>query len=467
MTPTKRQAHYGSMYRTATASSHWEIPLQNETIAHNNGLIYIDGNSGITISSITTLVGPASTWEQLMTPVVSGQSGHVWRCADLPAGVRSLLVTLSSTDQWMQFNVEEWAYLTNATIAGGALDGTPTSATGQNGSTITSGNITTGQANSLGVQFALDSSQILIGGFTAGSGWTMQGAQNFDGVAVQSQVKVSAGTLSPVITKKTTVGTYNTMAFALKADASKGDHTLANGKVKNITAQCIRTSLTSYVAQHCSEGNCVVVSYGCGLETANISGITDSPGGNTYVQQADNNDATSQMAEMWAAVNTTPNSEQLITVSWSVAAPHGVLLTYDIVGALASPIGAKGSTNSTSSSTGDLSTQSFTPQAVGSTVILAGVILRHTAINLGSNAGIWHPNMMRENVTDGSDIFWYEADLWGNVDIDAVESKQPVWQIQNNSDGPGRWVCCFLEIMSQAPAPDVTPIRVVQSGMRW
>lgn len=448
--PRVRQRVVGSMERNVS-SAHWEINLPNDTLAHNNGLLFIEGNSGVTITAGNITDNQGGTWEKVMNPVSSGQSGHAWRCADLAAGVKKITVVIDATDQFMQFNFVEMAYLSTAAIAT-AMDGTATTVTAVTSGKVASAAITVTDDNSAVFMFGFDQSQNITSRFQAGPGWKLLGAQLVDGICLQYCVPGSNRVVVPVFYRFGTTSNYNALAFAIKPDSTKGDHRLANGKIAFIEHHCPRTNIQQITLQFPCEGNCIQLGIGHGALPTLVS-ITDSMG-NAYSQQTFASDV-NQHVEQWLAINTNPANDLLITLTWTGQIAHGMVLIRDIVGAAPQPIGVKGTSSGSQASAGDLSTGSFTPQAQESVIILDGVIFQHTAINMNGGAK-WYADMMSENVSDGADISLDEADLWGHYyNGTDVGSATPSWVIQNDiSNGVLGWLCGHLEIMS-APSSDV------------
>jgi hypothetical protein len=457
--PTIRQRNVGSMEKNQ-ADTTWIINLQNNTNANNALRLFIEANSADTISSVTDNIG-GNNWAQAAT-VSSGQSGHLWIATGITAGINQITVVLNVSDQFVQFNVAEIAYVSTAAVAS-ALDGTPSTATGIATTSIASGSITTTADGSFIEQFVFDVNQTGGMAFTAGaSPWAITGAQLVDGIGIQSQVQTTHGAITPSLTRAAGAATFNTIAYAIKADPTKGDATLANGSVSFLQTQNTQPGPTSYVFQFPCTGDCLVM---CGLQgdpaiaTSNVTD-TNSNGWAVAKSHAAAGGTGNGTADVWVAGSSTPSQNLKITVTIGTSVNRiGTIKFYDIVQAAASPVGTTNQYDGNQTSVGspfDLPWGTFTPSTANSCVIFCGGIFSHTTLLLKGGSG-WMSDISTDPASDGSNITLDEADSFGHWYNGATLSAQNVgWNIQNsNASGVGTWVGVAVEIKSAVAASTI------------
>lgn len=446
--PTFRQGVCGSMEQFQNSTT-WKARFPNDTLAHNNLFLFIDANSGVTITAGNVTDNAGNSWIQVLAPVVAGQSGHCYRVADSAAGTREVTVVIDVSDTFMQFTLVEVAYCSTAALAT-ALDGTAGSATGQNTTTITSGATTTTVNGDLIFQYIFDRAQLDQASMTAGTGFTLLSAQGIDGIGLQMQVQAALGTITPSMTIAS-ASNYNTFSFAIKPDSTKGDHTLTGVRVDSIQHHCPRT-WTSKALPFPARGNCIHVSAGWGDTAVSISGVTDNKN-NTYVRPSANShqvDST-QRCDAWTAFPATTGQDLVVTVTLTGGTlGHGMVLLYDVTGAGGIGSGSNGTQGSQGAPGGDLVSLTITRSSPSSLVIYGGVIFQHTAINLGNGTGKWYPDMMTEANSDGADRSLDECDLWGHSYGTDLTAETATWQIRDLGANTGvlGWCLAGTEIIA-------------------
>lgn len=451
--PTFRQGVCGSMEQFQNSTT-WKARFPNETLAHNNLYLFIDANSGVTITAGNVTDNQSNSWIQVLAPIVAGQSGHCYRVADCAAGTREVTVVIDASDTFMQFTLVEMAYCSTAVLAT-ALDGTPGSATGQTTTTITSGSTTTTVNGDLIFQYIFDRAQLDQASMTAGASFTLLAAQGIDGIGLQMRIQASAGAITPSMTIAT-ASNYNTFSFAIKPDPAKGDHTLASDKIDFLQHHCPR-SWTSKALPFPSRGNCIHIASGWGDTAVSISGVTDNKG-NTYVRPSVNSHQTdsTQQCDAWTAISATTGQDLVVTVTLTGGTlGHGMVLLYDIPGVGSIGSGSDGTKNSQGAPGGDLVSLTITRTNSTSLVIYGGVIFQHTAINLGGGTGKWYPDMMTEANSDGADRSLDECDLWGHSYGTDLSAETATWQIRDlgANNGVLGWCLAGTELIASSITP--------------
>ena len=435
---------------TGTASDTWVVNLENDTLAGNALILVAQANSGVTFNSVVDNKSNAN-WAQVITDT-SGQSIHGWMCTNVAAGTNQLTITFNQVDGFCQFAVMEVAGLSTAAVAS-AIDGVAKSATG-----ITTTSIATaalGNASgSFVVQLGFDTGQTGGMAFTAGTGFTLFGAELVAGFCVQT--RVASGNTTPSFTRAAGTATYNTIGFAVLADSSKGDAT------QNTSGNCfVRFTQSSFAnvgkgpafsLQFPSAGDALVCAVWQGDNAKSVSSISDSLNGSWPAAKSTSNVANGQV-EVWSPGHCSTGSTMTVTVTYSAAisvAATGIIGLIDILGSASSAIGAVGTNKSgTQSSSGNLTTNSITPTGTGSAIINAVIINSHCLTTLTGGAKYTTTSCYSPDF-DGSDQGYYDCDgisIYMNGTDQSAQSF--IWATQNNTAGVGTWGAVALEILAQ------------------
>ena len=436
---------------TGTASNTWVVNLENNTLAGNALILLAQANSGVTFNSVTDNQSNAN-WAQVITDTL-GQSIHGWMCTNVAAGTNQITITFNQVDGFNQFCVMEVAGLTTVAVAS-AIDGTAQSATGISTTSIATAAL--GNASgSFVVQLAADSGNTGGMAFTAGSGFTMFGAELVAGFGIQA--RVASGNTTPTITRAAGTATFNTIGFAVKADATKGDAT------QNTAGNCfVRFTQTSFAnvgkgpgfnLQFPSAGDCLVCAVWQGDNTKSVSSISDSLNSSWPAARTTSN-VTNGQVEIWSPGHCSTGSTMTATVTFSSTistAATGEICLIDILGSASSAIGALGTNKSgTQSVTGNLTTNSITPTGTGSAIINATVINSHCLTTLTGGTK-WTTTSCYSPDFDGSDQGYYDCDGIGIYMNGTDQSAQSfIYAVQHNTAGVGTWGAVALEILAAA-----------------
>jgi hypothetical protein len=444
--PFVRQAHQSSM-DSLTATQTYEIYLPHLSLAGNALFACIEANSSDTISSITDDQSNAN-WAQIDTQS-SGQSGHTWLCTNIAANTQKITITLNASDQFVQVIVGEISGLSTAAVAS-AVSG-HNSATSITSTSISAGALGNASGDML-IQFAYDTSQVEGITFTAGTGWTLLSAQKLTGFVCQYKIATGANETAS-LTRSAGTRTYNTMAFAVSADSSKGDGTQ--------TAPFIRFQQDHYATpghaagfnlQFPSQGDCIFADLWQGDSAKSVSSVSDSING-SWPAAIKTANVTNGQIEAWSAGHCSTSTAMTATVTYSAAisaAASGMMIFKDIVGSASSAIGASASNtgNQTSASSPfNVASVSITPTAVNSLVMGNIIINSHCVAGLtGSN---FYAGIAVSPDFDGGDQDLFDCDGSGiYLNGASLGSATFTWTTFNsNASGVGTWGATAVEIL--------------------
>lgn len=467
--PTVRQGALGSM-ELFIVSDTWRIRLPNLSNAANGLILCFESDTGKTVSSISDDVDGTTGWAEVKHQT-AGQDGFVWAKTNGSAGVRVVTIVFTTTTNFVLMGVYEVPGLSTAAVAS-ALDGTPTGgtvATAAGVDTIAAPAITTAQNGSFVFQFVWDTGNNPLTTFSPASGWDLRGNQTVNGVGVQVFVQPTAGSITPTLTKNgPTATTYGTIAFAVKADATKGDATLPATAVQFVQHQNVQPGGTSFGFGFPNHGDCIFVAAVDGDSAIDITSVSDSANGAYNKVQATNDNGNGQVNDQYVLGNVSPSQSNVVTVVYNgtSAARIGHVLIYDIAGAkkASNPIGATAQTTGTQGATGDLATVSIAPQKPGGIIMLTGSIFNLSATDLLGGAG-YFGDMMTTPASTGTNETLDECDLWGHrYHGSDLSNVQYSWSI-NGVGGVNTWGCMAAEILSAAGSNDFSffPKRMLAS----
>lgn len=457
--PFIRQAHLGPMNSVGTATATYIAYLQHPTLAGNAVSIKIEANSSDTISSIVDdAPGGSNTWAQVDTQSAS-QSGHVWLATNVKAGTQKFTITLNQVDNFVQILLVEISGVSILAVAS-ALDGATAKATTVTGTTISAGTLAN-VTGSLLFQFAYDVNQQGALNVTAGSGWTLLAAQKLTGFVCQYKVATGANETAS-FTRAAGTRTFNTIAFAIKADAAQGDATQTWPFVRFVQSHYAAPGAgPAFALQFPCQGDLLASVIWQGDSAKSVSSVLDSVNGSWPPALTTANVANGQI-EGWSAGHCSTSTSLTLTVTYSAAisaAASGIIALLDIVGSNISPIGNLGTGktgNQTSASTPfNVSTVSITPSATNSLIVAGVIINSHCVAGLTGGPG-WNPAIQTSSDFNGGDQDLYDCDgvgTWRNGA--SLSSGQFTWSTFNSdASGVGTWGAIAFEIKS-APAATV------------
>lgn len=453
-----RQAHQGPM-NSITPTSTYVGNLPHPGLGGNCLVLCLEGNSTDLINSVKDDKNNTS-WIQANTQT-SGQSGHIWIANNILAGTKRITTVINSADQFVQpFFAEFSGISTSANTLKSS-----TSATGITVTTIS----TTALTNSIGdllFQFCYD--QNTAGGFTfsSGTGWTLISAQKLTGYATQFKV-ATANNEVPSMSRSAGVGTYNTMAIALKADTSQGDATTTAPFTRFVQHHYASTGLgPSFQLQFPSYGDCVYADLWQGNNANRVSTVIDSING-TWPAKIISTTVTNGNLEAWSVGHCSTNANmttQVTFVSSIGVAQSGMMIFKDIVGTSTTAIGP--STTKTGNQTVavapfNLTTVAYTPSTTNSAIMSAVIINSHTIADLNGGAS-FIAHLFTSPDFDGSDQDLDDCDgsgMWLNGN--SVSASTFTWATFNSSTGGvGTWATTVVEILSASSSAPASASRI-------
>lgn len=312
--------------------------------------------------------------------------------------------------------------------------------------------------------------------FTKGSGWTLFATQTFQitggafGGDLMSmlQYKVASGSSeTPTYSYTGTSDDSDSIAYALKADASKGTAPPAGLRVHRVQHRAVPPGTSDETFQFPHFGNLIHVS---AQHDHVINSITDSDS-NTYSGSNNLSSGLSVNNSSWSAVNVAPNSDLSdLKITWSASMPVnvGFVTLYDFVGADANPfvqtvVGEGFQTTGvdldTTTKTSGVGT--ITPQFANGVIVINGMIDSHTYVKLvtpsvangGRTSSAVCPAMDGGGTTlEDDDIHshWYNGA--------SLAAQNFVFNMQHNTNGVQHWAFFATEYKAPAGAAASGPL---------
>lgn len=217
--PTKNEWISYPMLRDTTVISHVRLP--NPTAAGDT--IILVGQFGAGTDVISSIVDDkTNTWvkDKVFLNTTDNQSLIIARASNVAAGTRSITINFSAATSFTQFA----AYVANNIVTTSPLDGTPVAQRVTATTAWSAGNITTTQADSFVVLYAVETSADLITQpttFTPASGWTLWGVEPIQ-ESTGACGTFAAGTFAASVTASRSATSAMAAAVAYKTTTGVG-----------------------------------------------------------------------------------------------------------------------------------------------------------------------------------------------------------------------------------------------------
>lgn len=431
-----------------------EHPNPEGSLAGNGLALLIQSDTSP--SSCTIADDNGNTWSAGPT-LTGGQKLWSFYKLNAATGTRVFTITFDVAPAFISVGMLE--------AAGLATSGSSTNAAGvttQTG-TITAGSFTPAATGDLVIQFAVDDTATPangITGFTKGSGWTKVFANRWDGIYAQWRT-APGGAINPSFTVAGSTDNFPSIAFSLPAGASgttSGGMRIAGRHEFAIAAAVTATSLAFDVP---SQGNLLAMSavtFNTGADS-HFSGFTDT-GSNTWAESGaaiSHGSFVSGVAGQWYAVAATTSGDLVLTGTLNTAQNGGsTVYIYDIVGANTSPYDTFNDNTGSQGVTGNLATNTVTPNTA------AGIMLAVVGINRHAIGGAVAPLLFDSpwNASeDGGGNPLHQDNGWGSLKYATNASVSVTWTPINNPDGVLDWAgkVMVFKAPSVAVADDPNP----------
>jgi hypothetical protein len=428
--------------------------LPNGSLSGNGLVLLVQAST--TATEFTIADDQGNTWTAGPSSAV-GTRIAAFFVLNAIANTRHIQVSFTGTDPtFFQMAVAEFAGL--------ASSGSSTNAPGATGqvTSVPAGSFTPASTGDLIIQYGADVDAvpaIEITGYTKGSGFTKLTLNRIDGDFVQYRT-APGGAINPTFTIDGSTDHFDTLAFSLPADATKG--TLASATAMRVVAVHSfaigpANANTSIAFDVPVVGNLLIsqsIMFSATGTEPDISGITDSRAGSPTYAQAGlpvNNPGTGQdSVQTFYAAGGPADSENVVTITLVAAQTDGSSIVFlDVVNAPASPFDAEGHDIGTQSVTGDLTTSSVMASTAN------GLVVAHVSINLHTTNGVNSPWLFEATTNpsmDGGSNAISEDNGWAHLYNAAAGVQTPVWNIQNSPDGVGTWAA--KAVAFKGPAVD-------------
>ena len=478
--PTVRQGHFSPREdNNLPTENTWICNLPNDTLANNGLVVFLQTNSSDSISSIVAKDSTGATVSTNFAQVANapgGQAGFGWLATGIAAGIRQLIVTISPADQFVQLGAFEIAGLSTL-VPASALSVASINATGITGTTISAGTFSGLTVGDFLLFYGFDEAGGPNSAYTKGSGWTKLGSNRVQGSFIQYKIAGSTSETAS-FTRAAGAATYDALAIAIKADATKGDATQArpgNTFVRYVQGQYAAPGAgAAFGLDFPCIGDCIYADIWQGDSAKSVSSVTDSLS-NSWGSARVTRNVTNGQIEAWTPGHCSTSPDLTVTVTYSAVistAASGMMIFKDVMGTASSAIGASASANGTQSSAGNLTTSGgsfpISPTGTGS-VVMTAVILNSHAVNLLNGGTKWLSDICTYPSADGSDQQLYDCDGSGHYyNGSDLSSQTPVWATQNNTAGVGTWGATALELLAAPaapPAPMLPPLPHAPRGM--
>lgn len=382
-TPTLIQGRF-----TSTCGSFCNNPvtvtLPNFSLS-GNCLILVVTSTYVGVTGAPTVSDNLSSgiWKPAASSFVSGgRRIDILVGLNCPAGINQIFVTHTGTNpNDTQYAVYEFYNVAQANALDGASNGT-----------TTSGTITTTADGDLIFCYGLQSSGSAIGKWTAGSGFQLLNAQNYNSDSeaapfAQFAIQATRGTITP--TASGFNGSCQMVAIALKA-ASAGTAPAPGIRVVSVQGYNFYGGGSGnsgpWVLQFPTRGNLVHLSWLSLSSTMTPSGLStmSDTAGNSYTTngavQTCPQDVSAGYVHQAKAQNAHPSTDNLITFSADTIAEFSTshVELYDITGAAAASFDRAASTSGLQKVSGNLTTGSLTPSGPNELIINTVGIDAHT-----------------------------------------------------------------------------------------
>jgi len=375
-------------------------PLPEPTQAGNTIILAFQSTTGSGDSTFTVSDDKSNTWARVNSAPDGNNNAYiaVWVAQNVAAGTRTLKVHRNTYTYNFAASASEFYNV-------GAVD-TSSCSLGSSSTSETAGSITP-SAGDLIWQWAAVPGFGATSSFAAGSqsGITCEllGTDLWDGDASQYGIWNGTGSINPTLTSGTSLA-FNSCAVAMKASAAGNAPSAAFRVVHMLHQQHPQGAANPWPMQFPSLGNLIVVSYGGG--GSQITGITSSPSNSwTSTGAFVGSQATTTGSQIYYAANATTANNLTMSVTRSDTVEDGTLMTYDVVGAAASPFD-----KDSGGQTGDQTTE------VSSLTTCSNCLTPSTAHELVIANAVWDWCTATASSSPSGSLFDAATDTGGSID---------------------------------------------------
>ncbi|MGC1583896.1 MAG: hypothetical protein WA766_20610 [Candidatus Acidiferrales bacterium] len=303
------------------------------TLAGNLLTLRMTYPHGATISSI------ADTFSDMYILGVSTDSGSggwvtaIYYLAGAPAGITQITVSFSSAVSDWNATVREYSGVATSSPGDGACSNSASTVACSSAITstlpedlIVASTVYAGAGSTLGYN--------VLTAIAPGSGFTLDAADTYIDYADEEEVQTAAGSITPSFTMTGVSGTYSTVAMAFKAATAGTNPT--GMYILHQHHQELNNNVSSQVYYFPSAGNLLVASVDDGDENSdgNVVGIASCMPSNTWTHRTASG---TDIPQILFVPSPSPSTDMFCTVSSGGIYHSTMLVTYDVVGAAASP----------------------------------------------------------------------------------------------------------------------------------
>jgi len=240
--------------------------------------------------------------------------------------------------------------------------------------------------------------------------------------ASQWYLQTTNGAVTPSITATgDTADTFNSVSVALLV-ASAGGSMPAGIHINKILHQSWTAPTSSTLnLQLPATGNLRVLAFTVGLNSLNITSITDNENGTWNIEQS-NGDS----SQIWYSANRSANPNLKVTLHLSGASDTNSVRFFDIQGASASPVDVAAGTDPTSCLSGTINNQPNLTPTGGNELVIA-------TMGIGDGPGLG----LASGAPSGA--VWDLTTYSGEVDNDLMENADALAHVYITSGGPETW----------------------------
>jgi len=351
----------------------YSCPLPEASQAGNALLVGVVSTKG---SGFAISDDKANTWS-LVDSVVDNNNVYVavYLTTNAAAGTRFIKLHRSSATENVAISVSEYYNIASSS----AVDAHHCNA-GSAATSVAAGSITPAVSGDLLWQWAANGGDFGSGGlpnsttsFTAGSqsgvSWQLNGADIYDGDAVQAGVYTSTDAINPTLTSGT-AQPFDSCVIALKA-ASAGHAPASTFRIVHMLHQQMPTSAANpWPIEFPSSGNLIILSALTGIST--ITGVSSTPS-NAWSTTGTAAIGSENVSQIYYAANSNPSNSLYLSIMRNNNTGDSTFMMYDFVGAAASPfdvdsVGQTGSQGSVASSL-TTCTNCLTPASANEVII--------------------------------------------------------------------------------------------------
>ena len=415
------------------SGNHFKIPLPNPVLSGDAlvlGITFPHGNS----STVTDSLG--QSWPAAAITEDGGSGNYVTQIYVLcgsTGGNDTISVGLTNSTLPFQYTVSEF----NTVATSGCVDGTGGGANLAPGgsATISPGAFTPSTNNNSNGGHVIWNYTALASqasgnptAWTAASGFTLLDAdiawfdkQGFPH-ASQWYLQSSNGSVTPSIQSTgDTSDRFNSASVALLV-ANAGGAVPSSIHINKILHQSwTAPTSSSLTLQIPATGNLRVLAFTVGLNSLNITSITDNESGTWKIEQS-NGDS----SQIWYSANRSANPNLQVTLHLSGASDTNSVRFFDIQGASASPVDVAAGTDPTSCLSGTINNQPDLTPTSGNELVIA-------TMGIGDGPGLG----LASGAPSGA--VWDLTTYSGEVDNDLMENADALAHVYITSGGPETW----------------------------